>query len=166
MEKTSINTRIKEIRKTLRLKQIEFGEAIGVKDSAIGRMEQEGSNVTEQSIMLICKEFKVRREWLVDGEGEMFYEGEPALFQEFVKQHKLNKAEQAAIKYFLGLSDSDRTIILEHLRGMAAAMDAARSEEKAELDRAAALHRQVDEGLAAEKKAAAASASIVYGKKA
>lgn len=166
METSSINTRIKEIRKTLRLKQIEFGEAIGVKDSAIGRMEQEGSSVTEQSIMLICQKFKVRREWLVDGEGDMFYKGEPALFQEFVKQHKLNKAEQAAIKYFLGLSDSDRTIILEHLRGMAAAMDAARSEEKAELDRAAALHRQVDEGLAAEKKDAAASASIVYGKKA
>lgn len=166
MEKNSINARIKELRATLRYKQAEFGEQIGVKDGAVWRMEQEGSSVTEQSIMLICQKFKVRREWLVDGEGEMFYEGEPALFQEFVKQHKLNKAEQAAIKYFLGLSDNERTLILEHLRGMAAAMDAARSEEKAELDRAAALHRQVDEGLAAEKKDAAASASIVYGKKA
>lgn len=162
METSSINTRIKEIRKTLRLKQIEFGEAIGVKDSAIGRMEQEGSSVTEQSIMLICQKFNVRREWLIDGEGDMFYKGEPALFQEFAKQHNLNKAEQAAIKYFLRLSDNERTLILEHLRGMAAAMDEARADE----DRAATLHRQVDEALAAEKKVAEASASTAYGNKA
>jgi transcriptional regulator with XRE-family HTH domain len=162
MEKISINARIKAIRKDKGMNQADFGKEIGLKQGGVSYIEQEGNTITEQNITLICQKFHVRREWLVDGEGDMFYKGEPALFREFAKQHNLNKAEQAAIKYFLRLSDNERTLILEHLRGMAAAMDEARAEE----DQAAALHRQLDEGLAAEKKVAEASLSSSYGKKA
>lgn len=68
----SINARIKQLRKKKKLNQTEFGSVIGLKNSAISKMEQEGSVVVDQNIQLICEKFQVRRDWLVDGTGEMF----------------------------------------------------------------------------------------------
>lgn len=70
----SINARIKQLRKKKKLNQTEFGSVIGLKNSAISKMEQEGSVVVDQNIQLICEKFQVRRNWLVDGTGEMFAE--------------------------------------------------------------------------------------------
>lgn len=70
----SINARIKQLRKKKKLNQTEFGSVIGLKNSAISKMEQEGSVVVDQNIQLICEKFQVRRDWLVDGTGEMFAE--------------------------------------------------------------------------------------------
>ena len=153
MKKISINARIKELRATLRYKQAEFGEQIGVKDGAVWRMEQEGSNVTEQSIMLICQKFRVRREWLVDGEGEMFLSGEPGIFAEFAKEYKLSAQEQEVAKYLLGLSEGERANIMHYLQNIAAAMERGKQADA----KAAEYHRQLEEALADEKEAAAAS---------
>lgn len=153
MKKISINARIKELRATLRYKQAEFGEQIGVKDGAVWRMEQEGSNVTEQSIMLICQKFRVRREWLVDGEGEMFVSGEPGIFAEFAREYKLSAQEQEVAKYLLGLSEGERANILGYLQNIAAAMERGKQADA----KAAEYHRQLDDALAAEKQDAAAS---------
>ena len=68
----SINARIKQLRKKKKLNQTEFGSVIGLKNSAISKMEQEGSVVVDQNIQLICEKFQIRREWLIDGIGEMF----------------------------------------------------------------------------------------------
>ena len=70
----SINARIKQLRKKKKLNQTEFGAVIGLKNSAISKMEQEGSVVVDQNVQLICEKFQVRRDWLVDGTGEMFAE--------------------------------------------------------------------------------------------
>lgn len=70
----SINARIKQLRKKKKLNQTEFGSVIGLKNSAISKIEQEGSVVVDQNIQLICEKFQVRRDWLVDGTGEMFAE--------------------------------------------------------------------------------------------
>ncbi len=70
----SINARIKQLRKKKKLNQTEFGSVIGLKNSAISKMEQEGSVVVDQNIQLICEKFQVRRDWLVKGTGEIFAE--------------------------------------------------------------------------------------------
>lgn len=70
----SINARIKQLRKKKKLNQTEFGAVIGLKNSAISKMEQEGSVVVDQNVQLICEKFQVRRDWLVNGTGEMFAE--------------------------------------------------------------------------------------------
>lgn len=163
MKKISINARIKELRATLRYKQAEFGEQIGVKDGAVWRMEQEGSNVTEQSIMLICQKFRVRREWLVDGEGEMFLSGEPGIFAEFAKEYKLTSQEQEVAKYLLGLSEDERSNIMRYLQNIAAAMErgrqAADQQSATDIDvaRRNEAHRLLDQELAAQEKGPSAS---------
>ena len=152
MEKSTINARIETLRKELRLNQAAFGERIGLGGGAIGKMER-GGTVTDQNIKLICEKFRVRREWLVDGEGEMFLSGEPGIFAEFAKEYKLSAQEQEVAKYLLGLSEGERANIMHYLQNIAAAMERGRQADV----KAAEYHRQLDEALAAEKQDAAVS---------
>ena len=153
MDTMTINARIKSVRKAQRLNQTEFGKEIGLKQMAISNLEQDGNTVTDKNIFIICQKFRVRREWLVDGEGEMFVSGEPGIFSEFAKEYKLTSQEQEVAKYLLNLSEGERANILSHLRSIAAAMERGKQADA----KAAEYHRQLDEALADEKEAAAAS---------
>lgn len=68
----SINERIRQLRKEHGLTQIEFAGKVGLKKSSASRIEQEGILISEQTIQLICEQYHVRREWLVDGSGPMY----------------------------------------------------------------------------------------------
>lgn len=67
-----MNERIKELRSALGLSAEKFGSKIGVTRSAISKMELGVCNISEQSIISICREFNVSEEWLRNGTGEMF----------------------------------------------------------------------------------------------
>lgn len=71
-----MNTRIRELRKTLNLTQKEFAQKIGLKQNAISYMEKADSTVTEQNIRTICSQFSVNENWLRTGAGKMFLENE------------------------------------------------------------------------------------------
>jgi transcriptional regulator with XRE-family HTH domain len=135
MALSSINARVKAIRKAKRLNQTEFGEAIGLKQMGISNMEQEGNTVTKKNIFLICQKFNVSRDWLEKGEGEMFNEGEPGIFREFAKEYELSLPEQQVAKYLLKLSHAEREHILTHLSRIAAALHAGRKMEQAQREK-------------------------------
>ena len=67
-----MNERLKELRKKLGLKQREFAKRAGVSTSAVGGWECGKDKPGDARIDKICHEFHVRREWLENGEGEMF----------------------------------------------------------------------------------------------
>lgn len=67
-----MNTRIKQLRKTLNLTMEEFGKRLGVTRTAISNIESGNRNVTEQMFKSVCREFKVTEDWLRTGEGEIF----------------------------------------------------------------------------------------------
>lgn len=115
MEKKFINARIKELRKALKLNQTEFGGRIGLKTSAMSKMEQEGSAVTEQSITLICEKFGVRREWLMEGTGEMLQETEDSLFASFAERYHLSEDDQVLARYLLELTSEQRQKVIAHI---------------------------------------------------
>lgn len=119
MKKKFINDRIKALRKSLKLNQTEFGERIGLKAGAIGKMEKEGGTVIEQNIKLICEKFHVRREWLVDGTGEMLQETEDTLFASFAQRHNFTEQEQKVARYLLRLTSEERAAILRHILAIA-----------------------------------------------
>lgn len=64
--------RLKELRKALNLKQRELAEKLGVTVSLVGVWESGVQPISTTRIYQICKEFRVRREWLENGVGEMF----------------------------------------------------------------------------------------------
>lgn len=69
-----MNSRIRELRKILKLSQKEFAERIGLKQNAISYMEKDGVTVTEQNIKSICSQFSINEQWLRTGSGKMFLE--------------------------------------------------------------------------------------------
>jgi len=75
----NIGERIKIIRNNLGLTLDEFGEKIGLKKATLSKIENNLSGSTEQTIILICKEYNVNREWLLSGVGEMFNKSDDTL---------------------------------------------------------------------------------------
>lgn len=69
---SEMKDRLKELRKTLNLKQREIAERIGVKVGLIGNWEAGSQTIPATRIYQLCHEYNVRREWLETGEGEMF----------------------------------------------------------------------------------------------
>ena len=67
-----IGDRIKELRKELKLTQQEFADTINIQRGAVASWEVKRTVPNTPSLSLICREFRVNRKWLEDGEGEMF----------------------------------------------------------------------------------------------
>lgn len=71
-----IHERIKELRKKhLKMSQTAFGERLGVSRSVINNIELNVLARPEQKLSLyklICSEFNVSEDWLLNGTGEMF----------------------------------------------------------------------------------------------
>jgi len=68
----SILDRIRLVRKTLGLNQIEFAKRIGLTQTSLSMIELEKASLTEKNIKLICVTFAVDESWLRTGSGEMF----------------------------------------------------------------------------------------------
>lgn len=61
--------RIRQIRTDNKLSMEEFSRRIGVTRSSISKIESGENNPSEQTIILICREFGINEEWLRTGKG-------------------------------------------------------------------------------------------------
>ena len=68
----TIADRLNLMIKALNIKKTEVARRIGITDSSVSTMFSGKSNPSTMTINLICKEFGIRTEWLLYGEGEMF----------------------------------------------------------------------------------------------
>lgn len=71
-----MNERIKHIRQTEKLTQIEFAEKIGISRVGLQKLESGENSPREQTVRVICSEFGISRRWLETGDGEMYAQGE------------------------------------------------------------------------------------------
>lgn len=97
-----MNRRVYQLRKHLHLSQEAFGEKIGLKKSAVSKIEKGYNNLTDQSLFLICEKFSVSEKWLRTGLGDMFL--------------KTQADELAELRQKYGLDDLDVKIIMEYLK--------------------------------------------------
>lgn len=63
--------RIKQVRKEYGLTQEEFATRIGIAKSSVSLLESGRNNPGTQTIQLICQQFRVRKDWLLEGTGPM-----------------------------------------------------------------------------------------------
>jgi len=69
---SDIHTRLKEIRKHLKLSIREFSKEIYVSHSLYGQVEYGNREPTDRIIQLITSRFNVSKKWIVNGEGDMW----------------------------------------------------------------------------------------------
>ncbi len=98
--------RLRELRKTLGLKQREMKERLGVSGAAYGAWETGADSIPNVRIYQICKEFGVNENWLKNGVGDMFIKGA-------TKEEKLKDAFKLV---FDSLTDEGKEALKEAIK--------------------------------------------------
>ncbi len=110
-----MNKRIRALRKNLGLTLDEFGSRIGLKKSTLSLIENEKTNVTEQTIKSICREFNVNENWIRNGEGDMLDSKPISELDSILKNYDLSKDDYALIERFVSLPKEQRNAVTNFL---------------------------------------------------
>ena len=108
--------RVLEIRKALDLTMDKFGEKLGVKKSAISKVEKGRVNLSDQMALAICREYNVNYDYLMNGEGEMFNDIPQTALDELCAQYGLNKVDKALIKMYAEMPEETREYLKNEIR--------------------------------------------------
>ena len=112
--------RIRELRKNqLHLSQTDFGDRLGVGRSVIKNIELNALARPDQKlslIKLICKEFSVNEDWLLNGNEPMFVEPDTFSLDEFMKQQGATDLEKLVVKTYFELDPDTRKMLVSHFR--------------------------------------------------
>ena len=141
-----MNERIKEIRLSFGLTQVEFGRRIGVKQSAVTGYENGNRQPLDTVITSICREFGVNETWLRTGEGPQFVEVTRAeQIQQMVDDIMRDHPEAFRRRFVTALAglDDKGWIALENF------IDSITDQE--EIDTRKKLHEDLDRQLAEEE---------------
>lgn len=104
-----MNTRLKELRSALGLRQREVAARLGVSVGNVGNWEIGREPIPRARIYQICKEFNVNKDWLVNGSGEMFAAPLPPIDENEVRR-------RFVLSCFRSLPEESRAAILDALR--------------------------------------------------
>ena len=138
----TIGQRIREIRKHYGLNQTDFGERIGLKQTAIGLYENDQRGVADRTILLICEKYSVREEWLRDGTEPMFIESDSTIVSQLSSEYGLDAFEKVLIEGFLKMIPEERAVIKTYVRNLIDTLttdETAYKEFRVEYDREHAL---------------------------
>lgn len=92
------------LRKELKLTQSEFAKKIQISRSHLSGLENGTRNFTERVISDICREFYVNRNWLVNGDGDMFID----ILVEMDEFNTADKDVQEMVRLYMQLDDITR----------------------------------------------------------
>lgn len=131
-----MHDRIRELRKNhLRLSQTAFGERLGVSRSVINNIELNVLARPDQKlslIKLICKEFSVNEEWLLNGTDPMFVQPETFSLDQYLKENGCTALEMEIVKAYFELDFDTRQKVFEHFRARLSTAVSADSDQQAE----------------------------------
>lgn len=115
-----IYERIRILRKKyLKLSMETFGKHLGVSLDVISNIENNRLSRPEQKLSLyklICSEFHVNEDWLLNGNEPMFVESHSFSLDEFMKQHNATELELEIVKTYFELDPEIRRTALEHFK--------------------------------------------------
>jgi len=107
----TISKRIRHLRLTLNMSQVEFAKAIYISNGYIAELECEHRKVNDRIVHLISLTFGVNEKWLKNGEGEMFFRTSGEKLQRMVSlfnelQPKFQDYVMMQIEQLLKVSDA------------------------------------------------------------
>lgn len=113
----NINQRIRHLRKSvLGLNQRQFASDLGMAQTGVSGMEQDGATVTDRVIKSICLTYNVNEEWLRDGTGPMQSQSNSFDLTQYVLDRDGDPLELEIIKAYFTLPKDIRQAVLDHFR--------------------------------------------------
>jgi transcriptional regulator with XRE-family HTH domain len=105
-----IHDRIKILRKSLGLTQVEFSEKLKLAHSIVSRIETGSVPLTDKNISLICLIFNVSEEWLRTGEGDMFNltDNDPLIKEVIELMQKMDEPERQVVLNYVRWYNSEQ----------------------------------------------------------
>lgn len=115
-----MHERIRELRKNdFRLSQEAFAERLGVTRDVIGNIELNRLARPEQKLSLIklmCKEFDVNEDWILNGSEPKFIKPDTFSLDRFVKDQGATDFELDIVKAYFELDPEIRSSVISHFR--------------------------------------------------
>jgi transcriptional regulator with XRE-family HTH domain len=81
----TVNDRIREARKALKLNQAEFAKAIYISNGYIAELECSHKKANDRIIHLISLTFGISEQWLKTGKGDMLYKTPDEKLQRMIR---------------------------------------------------------------------------------
>lgn len=119
----TINDRIRQVRKNANQTQGEFGKSIGLSRGNITNIEVNRINVTDRTIVTICKVYGVSETWLRTGIGNMYSSGgADAEFDMICTQIQLSDDSfiKNALRAYWRLEEKEKAVIRKLIDDLAA----------------------------------------------
>ncbi len=114
---TTINEKIKWLRKSLSLTQQEMADKLKISRSNIAGYEAGKSEPADAMIALICKEFNVNEHWLRNGTEPIFIVKEEKFnLDDYAQECGASEFDLKLLKAYLGLDKEIRDAIMEQFR--------------------------------------------------
>ena len=128
----TINARIKQVRKSLKLNQADFGEQIALAQTYLSQIERGDREVTEKILKLVCFQFNVSERWLRTGEGNMFEESSDSLISQLCEKYKLDDMARVLLETFISMPQDERDVVMNFARRVAEATNRNAAEQENE----------------------------------
>ena len=113
----NINSRIRLLRKEKGWTQKSLAALLGITQSGVSFMEQDGSTVSDQTIKTLCLACPGLSEtWLRTGEGEMYSQAELFSLDRFLQERGASDLELSIVKAYFELDPAIRRAVLDHFR--------------------------------------------------
>lgn len=108
--------RVRELRNSLNLTLEKFGEKLGIKKGAVSAIETNRNSLTDQTALLICREYNVNYDWLMEGEGEMFSDLPQTILDELCKQYDLDDFDRSLVELYIELTEDERALLKRKIK--------------------------------------------------
>lgn len=113
----NINQRIRHLRKSvLGLNQRQFASDLGMAQTGVSGMEQDGATVTDRVIKSICLTYGINEEWLRSGTGPMQVQNNSFDLAQFVADRGGSQLDFEILKAYFTLPKDIRDAVIEHFR--------------------------------------------------
>lgn len=128
----TINERIRYLRKeVLHLNQRQFAKDLGMAQTGISGLEQDGAVVTDRAIKSISMAYNVNEDWLRTGAEPMYIEEPTFILDDFLRNRGATDLELNIVKAYFELEPDVRKQLVEHFKKHLAASGAESAEPSA-----------------------------------
>ena len=119
----TVNERIRHFRKNiLHINQRQFALDLGMAQTGVSSMEQDGATVTNRAIKSICMAYNLNENWLRHGIQPMYIQEPTFSLDKFVKDHGGTDLELEAMKAYFELNPDIRKMLVKHFKERLAAV--------------------------------------------